>query len=435
MVDVQLKNALFTTAQMEKAARKLDKELEHLRAVAKSNDFSDVRASINLPTQSQYQKAVKKLVTEKKKLNIDILVICGIGGSNLGIIAIQEAILGKLHNMDQKPQVLYADTVDSDWTGAILQYCEHALKDGKNVLVNCITKSGSTTETIGNFHLFYALLKKYRRNYTDYIVCTTDKGSKLWNVAFNQDLAMLEIPKNVGGRYSVMSAVGMFPLALLGINTAKLLKGAARMKKECLKKKIDKNPAAMMATLAFLHQEKGVRINDLFLFSVNLESIGKWYRQLMGESIGKEHNVQNKKVLAGITPTVSIGSTDLHSMAQLYLGGPYDKYTTFITVKKNLRRLKVPKIPELSSLVDHVQGKSYDALMDAILQGVQIAFTKSKRPFIELSLDRRSEEEIGALLQLFMIQMILLGTLMNVNPFDQPAVEKYKKETRQLLQQ
>ena len=135
----------------------------------------------------------------------------------------------------------------------------------------------------------------------------------------------------------------------------------------------------------------------------------------------------------GITPTVSIGSTDLHSMAQLYLGGPYDKFTTFVGIKNNRSRLKVPSVEGYSDLVPEIHGKSLMDIMDATLEGTKAAFRSGKRPFIEITLPDKSEYSVGQMLQLKMLETIYLGKLLDLNPFDQPNVESYKKETRKLL--
>ncbi len=183
------------------------------------------------------------------------------------------------------------------------------------------------------------------------------KTQNYWNFALEKGFDLLEIPKKVGGRYSVFSPVGLFPLGLLGVNIDQLLKGAYDMKSRCLDTNLLKNPAVISATLIYLHYKKGKNIHDLFLVGNDLESVGKWYRQLMGESIGKEFNKDKKRVFEGITPTVSLVSVDLHSMAQIYLGGPYDKFTTFVNVKQNNSDVVVPDIDEYSKLVDVIQGK------------------------------------------------------------------------------
>jgi glucose-6-phosphate isomerase len=160
------------------------------------------------------------------------------------------------------------------------------------------------------------------------------------------------------------------------------------------------------------------------LFSTDLESLGKWYRQLMAESIGKKG--------IGLTPTVSIGSTDLHSMVQLYLGGPKDKLTNFVSAHFNTE-LKVPYYPEYNELVPHLQKKELNHIMHAILYGTKAAYKKHKRPFTETRLDGKNAYAIGAYLQLKMTEIIMLAHLFKVNPFDEPEVESYKKETRHVL--
>jgi len=212
------------------------------------------------------------------------------------------------------------------------------------------------------------------------------------------------------------------------------LEGATYIREACIDTNIEKNPAAISAAIQYLHYESGKNISDLFLFANDLESLGKWCRQLMAESLGKEFNKKGEKANIGITPIVSIGSTDLHSMAQLYLGGPYDKFTTFLSVENSNSPIKVPSLKEYSKLVYGIQGTSLESIMSAIMEGTKAAFRKGKRPFVEIKLPCKSEYSIGQFLQFKMIETIYLGYLLNVNPFNQPNVESYKEETRKILQ-
>jgi len=182
-----------------------------------------------------------------------------------------------------------------------------------------------------------------------------------------------------------------------------------------------------------LQHEHGFTINDNFFFHPELESVGKWYRQLMGESVGKEQSLTGEVVHAGITPTVSLGSTDLHSVGQLYLGGPKDKLTTFVSSKQTAS-LSVPDERVFPNLVPMITGRSAADIMAAILQGVKIAYQKADLPFMEVVLDSLDEESIGAYLQFKMLEMMYLGQLLSVNSFDQPNVESYKVETKQILE-
>jgi len=424
------KTALVNSLNLKKVGLSLDPEITHMNKTAKTG-YSDPRASINLPIDKDIP--TKTLITKKLKLKPDYIVVIGIGGSNLGTVAAIEAIYGKLHNQtEHKIKFLFADTVDSDSVSDIISIITPPLKKGKSVLLNVVTKSGTTTETIANFQVLYNLLRKYKKNPGEYVVVTTDKNSKFWHLAKKQGLDVLEIPKIVGGRYSVFSAVGLFPLGMMGVNIGQLLGGAKSMRKKCLSP-FKNNPAALSAAINYIHYRAGRNISDLFLFSTDLESIGKWYRQLFAESLGKQYNLEGHSVFEGITPVVSIGSTDLHSMAQLYLGGPQDKIATFVRLQNNKSKIKVPKIEPYNSLVDKIQNVPFCDLMTAILDGVQIAYKKGKRPFMELVLPDKSPFSIGQFFQLKMMEVMYLGYLMNVNPFDQPNVESYKVETKKIL--
>jgi len=244
----------------------------------------------------------------------------------------------------------------------------------------------------------------------------------------------LTIPKQVGGRYSVLSAVGLFPLCALGVDIDALHQGASDIRSYCLNDDLAHNPAAQSAAVVAYHHQSGKIISDTFVFNSELESLGKWYRQLLGESIGKEHDVDGNQVFTGITPTVSVGSTDLHSVGQLYLGGPKDKLTTFVYSTDESQKLLVPNERTFSSVVEMVNGKTTNDVMSAILEGVKIAYNKQQVPFMSVELASITPYEIGAFMQFKMMEMMYLGKLLNVNPFDQPNVESYKLETKRILE-
>ena len=426
-------DALVPKDQILKIAEEIKPEIERVRE-ALSKGYEDDRASVNLLDDEEMLNTVKRTIEEKLRLEPKCLIVIGIGGSNLGTIAVQEAILGKLYNLSSPPMnVLYADTVDPNLIYSIMKIVEPVLRRDDNVLLNVVSKSGVTTETVANFRILLDMLRKYKKDYKDYIVATCDRDSKLWSLAAEKGFAALEIPRKVGGRYSVFSPVGLFPLGLLGIHIRDLLNGARQMRNACVDMDLERNPAAIIASIQFAHYKNGKNISDFFFFSSDLESLGKWCRQLIAESLGKEFNRNGERVNVGITPTISIGSTDLHSVAQLYLGGPYDKLTTFVSIKDSRPPLHVPGMDEYSDLVQGIDGKSLKEILNAILEGTKEAFRKDKRPFIEISLPDKSEGSIGQFMQLKMIETMYLGHLLNVNPFDQPDVEKYKRETRRIL--
>ena len=398
-------NSLISKTKILSTAKRLNSEIRKIK--------NDETSFAHLPVDEKILHVVGAAIALKKRLRPQLIVVVGIGGSNLGTMAVQEAILGRAKG------ILYADTVDPDALQVIIEEMQNHLRQGQQVILNVVSKSGSTTETIANFEVLLNVLKRHRKDAEKYVVATTDKHSKLWNIAVRNNFSVLEIPEKVGGRYSVFSPVSLFPLGMIGINLKELLDGAAWMMEKCLSDK--NNPAAIGASILYNSKKS---IYDTFLFAKDLESLGKWHRQLLAESCGK-----NGK---GITPTVSIGSTDLHSMAQLYLDGPKDKLTNFVFTHFN-NTIKVPYYPEYGALVPDLQKKELNHIMHAILHGVKIAYKKAKRPFTETKLDGKNEKAIGAFMQLKMMETVLLAKLLGVNPFDQPAVESYKKETKRIL--
>ncbi len=336
------------------------------------------------------------------------VLLVGIGGSSLGALAAYQALR-------PAKKIYFAETFDARRLDRMLK------KIKRPVGVAIVSKSGTTTETLANAAVILGRLKK-----SDQVVAVTDKGSKLWNWADENGVAVLPVPKDVVGRYSVFSAVGALPLHWAGISVDKLFKGARDITAACLSENIKENPAARSALTIHRWLNEGKTIHDTFVFEPDLEGVGRWYRQLTGESIGKQGK--------GMTPTVSVGTTDLHSVAQLYLDGPKDKLTTFISVRDHGKDFAIKSRQGIEDLVPDLAGRKFGALLDAVLEGVKRTYRKQNLPFMEIELAKVSEEAIGALLQMKMIEMMYLGKLMGVNPFDNPAIELYKEETRKLLQ-
>ena len=417
----------LSSKQIVASAKKLASYVAHVKNVAKKNDYADSECSINCPFDKKAIQAVNKLVKKKVSKNLKHIVVIGIGGSNLGTMAVYDALKQHLN-----VEMIFVDTTNAARLVQLRSFLKK-IKNPEEILLCSISKSGGTAETIANTEIVMSMFGSKRAVMKDSLVVITNEGSAYWQAATEQNIATLAIPELVGGRYSVLSSVGLFPLAAAGINIKKLLAGAQSMRKVCLQANVKKNPALRSAIALHLALKKEKTINDNFLFHTELESLGKWYRQLMGESVGKEKSLQGKKVHAGVTPTVSLGSTDLHSVGQLYLGGPKDKITTFIYAAKEKHDITLPKNRLFPNLVENISGRSAHDILDAILQGVKIAYKKKRLPFMEVVLSDISEESIGEFFQFKMMEMMYLGKLMNVNPFDQPNVENYKVETKRIL--
>ena len=385
---------------------------------------------LNVPFDKSIIKDVKKVIENKKKLDINTLVVIGIGGSHLGTAAIHQAINGLLYNeVTTKTKIFFADTTDPHYLAQLIKILEKKQQQGKNILLNIVTQSGTTVETIANFEILVELLKKDHLHYQDYIVVTTNANSPLDHWAQKEKIRCLYIPPLVGGRYSVLSAVGLFPLGFIGINIDQLLLGARHAITASLKKQ---NFVQKSAYTIYEAYQKGQHIHDLFIFALELEAFGKWYRQLTGESLGKG-TIDNPQKRRFLTPTVSLGTSDLHSVAQLYLGGLPPTFTTFIGIKHWQSIIKIKTDPTLKPLSSDLQGKTINDIIAAIFSGTIGAYKKQHKNFAICMIPEINEYFIGNLIQSCMLQTTYLGKLLNVHPFDQPHVELYKKEVRKIL--
>lgn len=398
-----------------------------LEKVLKSKKYVDDECSIVLPNDTAIAKEVHTLVKKMVSKDLKFIVVIGIGGSYLGTKAIYDALRGELDSYSsQSPKIIFIDTLSAPKLLALKHIFEHKVTNKKEFLVNLVSKSGTTLESIANFEALISALEGIHGDVSERVVVTTDKNSKLWKSASQKKYATLSIPARVGGRFSVFSPVGLFPLAALGIDIDALCSGATDIMK--------KNYAPQSALRIKYEFDHGCTINNLFLFNPELESLGKWYRQLLAESIGKECDREGKKVNAGILPIVSIGSNDLHSMGQLYFGGPKNIYTTFVYAKQLPTQIRVPTTQKFPELIEHISEKSFKKIMGALYEGVKAAYTSHQLAFSEIVLPAINEYTLGSFMQWKMLEIMYLGALFNVNAFDQPAVEAYKKETRTRLQ-
>jgi glucose-6-phosphate isomerase len=428
------KTCRLQPAELHDTVKELNSEIERITqslTVKAATDYAFAR----VPFDEVALQKIQTVVQQKKALQPAAIVVIGIGGSNLGTVAVQQALYGQFYN-EQQPgtKIYYVDTVDSDRTMDIVLLMEQELQQEKNIILNIVSKSGTTLETLANAEVFFALLKQYRKEiYHEYVVVTTDKDSPLWQLGKQEHFTCLEVPESIGGRFSVFTAVSLFPLGLIGVDIQQLLQGAAQATQWCTQGVTHENPAAVSAAILKLHYFNKIIIHDTFLFSSDLESVGKWYRQLLAESIGKEFDHDGRVVEVGITPTVSIGSTDLHSVGQLYLGGPRDKFISFVAVDVNNSEVIIPEQTLSQKCSKHLAGKSFAIILDAILQGVSAAYMQAQRPYASWRIPAKKPLYIGQFLQCKLFEVVYLGYLLNINPFDQPNVEKYKQETGRIL--
>lgn len=413
-----------TKIQIEDLKKRIEGYIKDCVTTVANRDYEKDEASLCLVDDPTLIDEVEKVVSSKKSDKLKYIIDVGIGGSNLGTKAIYDAVYGAVDLLqpNRTPKMIFLDTTDPEYLFHFTQFFKAQNFKKGEVVVNIISKSGGTTETAVNGELVIDLLKTVSDSWKEMCVVTSDVGSRLYEAAHTLGIDVLGIPKKVGGRYSVFSSVGLFPLALCGIDIRGMLKSAATMRGRCLSLG-EENDALTSAAILFHHMTQGIAINDNFYFHTELESMGKWYRQLMGESTGKNG--------IGLTPTVSMGSVDLHSVVQLYLGGPRNKYTSFVYTN-SFKEVKVPSSNTLTHIKE-IEGRPVGEIMQAIQQGTIVAYKNLDLPYSETVLDGVTAEEVAAYMQFKMLEMMFLGRLMKVNTFDQPQVELYKIETKKIL--
>lgn len=369
------------------------------------------------------------------KDKFDNILVLGIGGSALGGVCVTEALLKPYWNLHDKqarkgmPRIFFLDNIDPDQMNAVFD-----MLDLKKTLVNVITKSGSTAETMSAFMIVKAKLEQaLGADYKNNIVATTDKSKGiLRKIADAEGLKTFVVPDDVGGRFSIFSAVGILPFALVDINISDLLKGVSDMDKELQNTNINENIAAQNALIHYLMDKKGKNLSVMMPYSSRLKYVSDWYVQLWAESLGKESDLDGKIVNAGPTPVKALGVTDQHSQVQLYNEGPNDKVITFVRLQHFDTELAIPGGYKDSEL-GYLCGRTINDLMNAEADSTKVAVTDYNRPNVTITLPKINAYYLGQLLYMFEMQTAIAGSLYNIDTFNQPGVEQAKNYTYALM--
>jgi glucose-6-phosphate isomerase len=363
------------------------------------------------------------------------ILVLGIGGSALGGICVTEAILKPFWNLRDSesrsgnPRIFFLDNIDPDQMNGLFETL-----DLKKTLVNVITKSGNTAETISAFMIVKSKLEKeLGASYKNNIVATTDQSKGiLRQIATEEGFQTFVVPDDVGGRFSVFSAVGLLPFALVGIDIAELLKGVREIDAELQKTDITSNIAAQNALIHYLMDKKGKNLSVMMPYSSRLKYVSDWYVQLWAESLGKEVDLDGKTVHTGPTPVKSLGATDQHSQVQLYNEGPNDKLINFVRVAKFDTTLEIPNVYADSEL-GYLCGRTVNDLMNAEADSTRVAVTDYNRPNVTITLPVVNEYYLAQLLYMLEVQTAIAGALYNIDTFNQPGVEQAKNYTYALM--
>lgn len=365
-------------------------------------------------------------------------VVLGIGGSALGNIALQTALSHPFYNLldDENrpgPRLFVMDNVDPVQFASLLELLEPELDA---TVFNIISKSGQTAETAAQFLVVRQLLaeKLGKDALGKHIVATTDPTSgALREIAERDGLRTLEVPDGVGGRFSVLSHVGLLSASICDIDTEQLMAGARDMDDRVSNPDLWKNPAALFALIQFLFYQRNKHLAVMFPYSAQLRDLSDWFRQLWAESLGKAKTLDGKTMHIGPTPINALGVTDQHSQVQLYRDGPNDKLFTFLRVKHFANPCPIPAELTDADAYTYLGHKSFTELLNAEKIATEYALVDSHRPCLTIDFPEVNPYTVGQFIYMLETATSITGNLLNINPYDQPAVELGKKATFALM--
>ena len=393
------KSSVLLSKQINNNITKVRKKFNELKA-----DYNNFEIPLLASYEKSYNFDFSELLVKKFSKHKNIIIF-GMGGSILGTKSIYSFLKKKI-----KKKVFFFDNLDSNLN---LEY--NKIKNLKDCCFIVAGKSGKTIETIINLGTIFS--KNLLKNKLIIIAQTTDNS--LMDLAIKYNAEIIEHKEFISGRYSVLSETGMFPAALMGLNLKKF-----KNLKNLIKDK--KFTSALIQNVASIYTLNSKKINNSVIinYDSDLNDLGYWYQQLVAESLGKKGK--------GINPILSFGPKDHHSLLQLYLDGPKDKFFTFFNLSKTEDKFKVSQ-DVISENMKFLKNKKLSFIVNAQCNAVKNIFKLKKIPFREITFNKKNEEELGDFFTFSALETILLARLMNIDPFDQPAVEEVKIETKKIL--
>ena len=395
--------------------------------ISRTGEGNDFLGWIDLPVDYDKEEFARiKAAAEKIKNSCDIFVVIGIGGSYLGARAAIEFIKSPVYNNLKKdtPDIYFAgNSISPSALADLVKICE-----GKDVCINVVSKSGTTTEPAVAFRVFRKLLEdKYgKEGAKERIFATTDKAKgTLKKFSDDNGYETFVVPDDVGGRFSVLTAVGLLPIAVAGIDIDKMMKGAQDARLKYSSADIETNDCLKYVAIRNILLRQGKSVEILAAYEPAAQMLCEWWKQLFGESEGKDGK--------GIYPSSVIFSTDLHSLGQYIQDGSRIMFETVLNIKKANDELIIPFDPDNVDKLNFLSGKDLDFVNNKAMLGTLIAHSDGNVPNIVLELEDRSEYSFGFLVYFFEYACAVSGYTLGVNPFNQPGVESYKKNMFALL--
>jgi len=420
--------------ELEALTPRLAQVHEELLAGRQSGKY----AFLELPYDTGVIKEISRLAKPLLEWCWEFIVL-GMGGSALGARALHQALCHPQHNMlpvgrkKHRPGLWVLDNIDPDYLYGMLDALNM-----KRVAVNVVSKSGATPETLAQFLFLYRLLASRlggEDKLGERIFITTDPDrGPLRELAQEKGFKSLAVPTRVGGRYSVLSAVGLFPAHLAGIDIEELLAGARFMDQRLQDSPVAENLAYKLAALYYLFfREKNRPILVTMPYAANLTAMAEWFAQLWSESLGKRLDLNGNLVETGSTPVRALGVTDQHSQLQLYMEGPHDKLITFWCVEKFQHKIEIPNYFGEMDGLGYLGGHTLNELFQAEETATAFNLMKAGRPNLSLVLPEVNPFVVGQLIYLLEVATVAAGGLLGVNPLDQPGVEGGKRTASGLL--
>lgn len=413
-------------APHEIEAAKASAELAAKTVISRSGAGNDFLGWVDLPVNYDKEEFARiKAAAAKIQKQSDVLIVIGIGGSYLGARAAIEFLKSPLYNNLKKdtPEIYYVgNNISPTYLNEIISLCE-----GRDFSVNVISKSGTTTEPALAFRVFREMVeKKYGKDCAkDRIFCTTDKArGTLKQLADTEGYETFVIADDVGGRYSVLTAVGLLPIAVAGCDIDAIMAGAAQARDE-LSADYDHNDCYKYAAIRNILYKKNKAIEMLVSYDPSFTMMAEWWKQLFGESEGKDNR--------GIYPSSAIFSTDLHSMGQFIQDGSRVMFETVVDIKKPKKDFFLENDSENLDGLNFLTNQNMSVVNRKAFQGTVLAHTEGGVPNIVLELEDTSEKSFGYMVYFFEMACAVSGYLLGVNPFNQPGVESYKKNMFALL--
>lgn len=422
--DIRLAKQFIDDTEYSEARKKADIAHEQLtNKTGPGSEWLGWRDILSNPNDAELEQI--GTLGEQIRANADVFIVCGIGGSYLGAKAVIDAL--SPHFGSTGPEVLFAGHhIGGKYLQEMIAYLKEPKADGsaKNIYLNVISKSGSTLETALAFRMLRKLIEEmYGEEASEHIICTTSKeGGVLNKVIAEKGYRKFVIPDDVGGRFSVLTPVGLLPIAVAGIDIRTLFYGAVSAYNTYEE---DAENVLEYAALRNALHKSGKTVDVFATFEPELSSLGGWIQQLLGESEGKEGK--------GIFPAVATFSTDLHSLGQFIQQGRRSLMETFISVEKPFSELKVNSMEGDDDALNYLSGLSFHEINRKAREGTTEAHNQGNVPIVKISINALNAENIGQLIYFFELLTAIFVYSLGVNPFDQPGVEDYKKAMYRLL--